>query len=305
MSVLLIIPNRNLDKLVHKFNEMLPDTVIEVWPDVSDPESVEYIVAWQLPENSLAPFINCKAIASFGAGVDSILNYKNLPDVPVTRIIDTALAHDMSRYVLSHILAYQHHIAVYGKQQLEHIWRPKRALKNNVVTVLGAGQLGLVTAKLMLLNGFEVNLWSNSKKSVDGINSFTHTQLLSSINNADFVVNLLPLTPDTKGVLNHNFFTAMKKGTVFINVARGDIVDDDSLLQALATQRVAHAILDVFAVEPLPLDHHFWQHENITITPHCSALSDINTVTAQLVDNYLRLKNELPLLNTVDRYRGY
>ena len=305
MSILLVIPNRKLDKLIEKFHSILPDVKIQVWPEVSDALAVEYIVAWQPPKGSLAPFVNCKAIASFGAGVDSLLQYDGLPNVPITRIVDDNLASDMSRYVLTHILAYQHRVELYVKQQQEKLWKPKRARMGNKVTVLGAGQLGTASANLLRLNGFDVSVWSRTAKSLEGITSYAQDDLARAVSDADYIVCLLPSTKHTHNMIDHSFLSKTKKGVVIINVARGDIIDEQSLLANLDSGQVAHAILDVFSIEPLPQTHAFWQHSAITITPHCSALSNVDTVTRQLCDNYLRLKAGQALVNTVDCDLGY
>lgn len=305
MSILLVIPNRNLEKLIAKFQNLLPNTTIEVWPNVKEPQEVEYIVAWQPPKGSLAPYTNCKAIASFGAGVDSILQYDGLPDVPITRIVDENLAKDMSRYVLTHILAFQHRVETYFKQQIKREWKPKRARAGNKVTILGAGQLGSACANLLHLNGFDVSVWSRTKKSLANVNCYGSDQLTDAIQNADYIVCLLPATKETTHFINHDFLAKAKEGVVLINVARGNIVEEQSLLKALSINHVAHAILDVFSVEPLPKSHAFWQHACVTITPHCSALSNVDTVTQQLCENYLRLMQNQPLLNVVNKDLGY
>lgn len=305
MSILLVIPNRNLDKLVAKFQLLLPNTPIEVWPNVKEPLAVEYIIAWQPPKGSFAPFTNCKVIASFGAGVDSILDYQDLPKIPVTRIVDNTLAKDMSWYVLTHILAYQHRLVSYFKQQDALQWKPKRARAGNKVTILGAGQLGLACAKLLKLNEFDVSVWSRTQKSLDGINSYSINELVDAVNDADYIVCLLPATTDTTHIINQSLLNQTKKGVVLINVSRGSMVDEKSLLASLETGQVGHAVLDVFNIEPLPAEHPFWQHEQITITPHCSALSNVDTVTEQLSENYLRMLAGKPLLNVVNRELGY
>ncbi|WP_372766897.1 2-hydroxyacid dehydrogenase [Pseudoalteromonas sp.] len=305
MSILLVIPNRNLEKLIAKLQNLLPNTAIEVWPNVKEPQGVEYIVAWQPPKGSLAPYTNCKAIASFGAGVDSILQYDGLPDVPITRIVDENLAKDMSRYVLTHILAYQHHLGTYFTQQKQSEWKPRRALSGNKVTILGAGQLGSACANLLHINGFDVSVWSRTKKSLSNIQCYGSDQLTDAIQDADYIVCLLPATKETTHFINHDFLAKAKEGVVLINVARGNIVEELSLLKALSMNHVAHAILDVFSVEPLPKTHAYWQHACVTITPHCSALSNVDTVTQQLCDNYLRLMQNQPLLNVVNKDLGY
>ena len=211
----------------------------------------------------------------------------------------------VSRYVLTHILAYQHRLSQYRHQQQQQSWKPKRALSANNVTILGAGQLGVAVAELLQINGFSVSLWSRQKKNIADIHCFDKTELKPAIGDADFIVNLLPLTSDTKGFLNNEFFSLVKEGCVLLNVARGDILDEASLIKTLASGQLAHAILDVFSIEPLPKEHSFWQHPNITITPHCSALSNTATVSQQLADIFTRMQQGLPLLNVIDKDSGY
>ena len=306
MSILFLIPDRNIDKLITQIRTLVsPSTEIEVWPDVKNPEKVEYVIAWNPPKGSLADLPNLKAIASFGAGVDSIVSYQGLPEVPITRIVDKHLADDMARYVLTHILAYQHHLTLYSAQQKECYWKPKRALTNSNVLILGAGQLGMSVATSLEKNGFCCAVWSKNKKAHTSIASYSEHELEKALQGVDFIVNLLPATTETVGMINRHFFQLVKQGAVFINVARGNIVNETDLIAALDDQQLAHAILDVFTIEPLPKDHALWQHSKITITPHCAALSNIETVSEQLVDNYKRMQEGLTLHNVVDTERQY
>lgn len=305
MSLLIVIPNRNTQALQEKLSEALPNEVIEVWPDIKKPEQVEFVLAWLPPEEVWQHLPNVKGISSFGAGVDGLLS-PALPDVPIARIVDPNLAFDMGQYVLGHILAWKLRIMQYRQQQNVHQWYPKRAHRIMRVGILGFGQLGQEAARQLRLNGFSVSAWSRSAKQADDIDIYSgEAGLYQMAAKSDFVVCLLPLTEQTIGILNHRLFVAMPDHGVLINVGRGKHLIEPDLLEALQTEQIAHAILDVFQTEPLELEHPFWQQRNLTITPHVSALTDIKTVVNQIAENYLRVKNSEPMLNCIDAKKGY
>lgn len=305
MSLLIVIPNRNTQALQEKLSEALPNEVIEVWPDIKEPEQVEFVLAWLPPEGVWQSLPNVKGISSFGAGVDGLLS-ATLPDVPIARIVDPNLAFDMGQYILGHILAWKLRLLQYRQQQNERRWYPKRAHRAINVGILGYGQLGQEAARQLTLNGLAVSAWSRNEKQAEGINFYYgETGLYQMAEQCDFLVCLLPLTDQTTGILNQRLFSAMPNHSVLINVGRGKHLVEADLLEALHTQQIAHAILDVFHTEPLPEEHPFWQQNNLTITPHVSALTDINTVVKQIAHNYMQVKNSEPMCHCIDAKKGY
>ncbi|MCH8538307.1 MAG: glyoxylate/hydroxypyruvate reductase A [Alkalimonas sp.] len=306
MSIALVIPDRDVSRLVAELNQRLPDVVIEQWPDIAQPEQVEFAVVWKQPAGSLADFRKLKAIQSYGAGVDSVLTDTALPDVALSRIVDPGLADDMVRYLKTMVSVYQLRLDRFIHDQPLQQWRPKRPRPLESIAVLGMGALGQTAANHFIKAGFQVSGWSRSAKQLTGVRCYAGVgQFEDAVKSADVVICLLPLTKETDSFLNEQRFNCFKPGAVFINVARGAIVDDRALLAALDMGQLQAACLDVFRQEPLPAGHPFWHHPQITVTPHISAVTNIQTAAAQIVENYQRCQQGQPLLHQVDMQRGY
>ncbi|WP_462173923.1 2-hydroxyacid dehydrogenase [Pseudoalteromonas xiamenensis] len=306
MSLLVCVPNRDNSKLIDKLQQLLPDTDIQIWPDITSFEKIEVVLAWNAPSSLWSQLPNLKLVQSYGAGVDSI-DFDSLPEgVQVARIVDTSLATDMAEYVLTHVLAHKLRLTQYIRQQKEQIWKPNRAFPHNKVGILGFGQLGQAAADRLLQNGFEVSAWSASEKQHNKVQC-VHGQegLWSLVEAADYVVCLLPLTEETTGILNRDFFSKMPEHAVLINVARGKHLVEQDLVDALDAGELRAATLDVFTVEPLVAAHPFWSHEKITITPHAAALTCLNTAIHQIAENVLNVASNKEIQHLVDKRKGY
>lgn len=280
---------------------------VRIWPDIGDKNDIDCVILWKHPQGVLNDFPNLKLIASYGAGVENILSDPALPpDVPITRFVDDTLANQMAEFVLAAILNHRLHITHYREMQAAAVWRPGSFLKGKNITILGLGELGTCTANLLVQNGYDVSGWSRSAKNIKSVTSYYgDDQLTKSIKRADYIVCLLPLTPATTHILNKGLFNAAKKGAYLINVGRGDHLNENDLLDALYSEQISGALLDVFATEPLPNDHSFWQHPKIHITPHISSPTDKAQVAAQILENYKRMKQGRELLHQVDPKRAY
>lgn len=306
MALLINIPSRPTEKIVAKLAEQIPEQELCLWPDVSKAEQIELALVWQHQHGSLSQLPNLKAIASFGAGVDAILADPQLPDVPVTRIIDPHLADDMANYVLTMIQHHKLRLDQFERQQSQANWRPKRARTGNKVGILGFGQLGQRVGQLLLQLGFDVAAWARTAKQVDGICCTAGQQTFEQlVANSDYLVCLLPLTAATESILDKKVFALMPQDAALINVARGAHLVEADLLQALDQGQLGYAYLDVFKQEPLPPSHEFWHHDNIKVTPHISAVTSLDTAISQIVMNYQRIKQGLPLRNCIDKKQGY
>jgi glyoxylate/hydroxypyruvate reductase A len=317
MSILINIPGRPLDKLITRLKQDIPEHEIEVWPNVNNPDAVEFALVWKHQHGSLNAYKNLKAISSFGAGVDSIISDPELPNVPIARIVDPDLAINMAQYVLTMIQHHKLRLHQFNQQQQEQIWQPKSARKGNKVGILGLGQLGSKTAQVILDFGFEVSGWSRSLKELDKVNCYAGDNGFNTVvSESDYLVCLLPLTDKTENILNAAVFSKMKSTAVLINVARGEHVVDEDLIAALAPTKVqAHhlqtqqqidfAYLDVFRQEPLAEQHPFWQSDKIQITPHVSAVTNVETAVSQIVDNYSLQKKGQELKNLIDKSSEY
>jgi len=286
-----------------------PELDIQVYPDIRAPENVEFALCWKHPAGSLAQFPNLKAVSSLGAGVDHLFNDPEFPvAMPVCRVVDPDLTQGMFEYVLTGVLYFQKHFQQFASQQQSRRWQRiiSPYCRDYRVAVLGLGVLGGYCAQHLAGLGYGVSGWSQSQKELAGVECYAGVENLgAAVADADVVVCLLPLTEQTRGILATPLFAKMQPGACLINVARGQHLNEVDLLQALDSGQLGGALLDVFEIEPLPENHLFWHHPQITITPHCSSVTNPKSAAAQLVDNYRRLRSGRPLLNQVDWQRGY
>ena len=306
MSLTLIIPDRKLDDLQQRLQRALPQCEINIWPNIAQPEEVEFAVVWKQPHGSLATLPNLQAIQCFGAGVDAILSDPTLPDLPIARIVDPNLTQTMVNYLNDIVGYYRLRLDLFTQQQQQAQWRPKSPRRISRICVLGLGELGGAVARHFAVQGYSVSGWSRTARQLADVQCYSGAEgLLLASQDADIVICLLPLTPATESLLDSAFFRQLKQGSIFVNVARGAIVEDDALLAALDSGKVQAACLDVFRQEPLPDAHPYWRHPSVLITPHVSAVTNVDTVVEQIAQNYLLSQQGLPMLNLVDKQRGY
>lgn len=307
MSIALLITDRNLSTLYHGLKKQLPDVEIQCWPNINKPEKVRFVVAWQHPENCWQQFPNLKVIISLGAGCDGLLNDPYLPsNIMVTRIVDSGLAEQMAEYVLGAILLIKRRFNDYLTQQKNQQWQPLAPIAGKKVAVLGIGEIGDKVATTLVSFGYQVVGWSRTEKTPRSYQTFYgKAQLANAVANADFVVSTLPLTAETQYLLNAAFFKLLSNNAWLINVGRGKVINEHDLVTALTNNQFQGAILDVMVSEPLAKKHSFWQHPNIVITPHISAITDQKTIIKQIADNYLSMKIGRAFKNIVDFVKGY
>ncbi|MEE8332811.1 MAG: glyoxylate/hydroxypyruvate reductase A [Alphaproteobacteria bacterium] len=287
----------------------LPDLDIDVWPDCSDPLAVEAALIWGPHASQMDKFPNLKAILSIGAGVDHILRAPGRPDgVPVVRLVDPGLRQGMIDYVTCHVARHHRDMPAYAEQQHKALWIERRQTlaHERRVGIMGLGSLGKACAEALVGLGFDVIGWSRSRKTIDGVGCFYGEDALHSfLAKTEILVCLLPLTPDTTDIMNHTTLSALPPGATLINVGRGEQLVEADLLALLETGQIAGATLDVFRTEPLPRDHAFWSHPNITVTPHIAAVTLARTAAPVIADTLRRLAKGRKLLNVVDPGRGY
>jgi glyoxylate/hydroxypyruvate reductase A len=294
-----------------ELNARLPDLDFRVWPDaVGDPLDIEYALAWRPKPGALRAFPNLKAIFSLGAGVDHLFRDPDLPaGVPVVRLVDKALTRNMTQYVLHWVL--HHHRAFQQYAELQHRgeWRtlpvpdpPERRR----VGVMGLGVLGKAVARALLGLGFTVAGWSRTPKHVAGVESFAgDAGLAPFLGRLDVLVCLLPLTPETGGIIDKRTLSALPAGAYLINVARGGHLVDEDLVEALDSGHVAGATLDVFREEPLPEAHPFWAHPRVAVTPHIASQTDPRSAADEVAANIRRIRAGERPINIADPTRGY
>jgi len=307
MSIALLVTDRDLSTLSQGLAAQLPDVDIQCWPYIDQPEKVEFVVAWRQPENCWQQFINLKAISSLGAGCDGLLSDPHLPkNIPITRIVDEGLAEQMAEYVLAAILQIKCRFNEFFKHQQHCKWLPIERFKGKKVTVLGIGAIGDKVVRCLQENNFHVSGWAKNMKQGKCYPIFYgNNQLADAVKDADYIVSTLPFTHETNNLLDKKLFQIIPKHTWLINVGRGQVVNEQDLLSALNKQQLAGAVLDVFQQEPLPVEHPFWQHDKVIITPHISAITDQKAILAQIVTNYKNLQAGKPLINLVNIKNGY
>lgn len=297
-----------IQKWLPNLQKHLPNETIFVYPHF-DANEIDVALVANPPQSVLATLPNLKLIQSLWAGVDALMRDATLPkQIPLARLVDPELTRAMIESVLTHVLTLHRQLPVYQQQQQEKVWRQleQPGAYQRIIAVLGLGQLGSVCAKHLKQIGFNVVGWSSREKVLENAQTFHgETGFQTVLAQADIVVNLLPLTPTTQGILNAKTFGMMKRGSSLVNVARGAHIVDEDLLKALDSGQLNYAILDVFTQEPLPKEHLFWSHPKITVLPHVAAITNPVTASKVVAQNVLRLRARQPLENLVDVARGY
>ena len=288
---------------------LMPGWEVFSLEDATDPDSVDFAVVWRPRTGDLARFANLRAIVSIGAGIDHVLADTALPGgVPIIRTVGADLTQRMREYVALHVLRHHRDMPRQLRAQNERDWHaivvpvaPKRC-----VGVMGLGNLGAAAATTLAGLGFAVRGWSKSPKAIDEVQCFAGQEALDTfLDGCEILVNLLPLTGQTRGILNAALFGRLPKGACVINCARGQHLVDDDLLAALDSGQIKQATLDVFHVEPLPRDHAFWGHPSITVTPHVASQIDAETGGQIIAANLKTFAGTGTCEDVADAGRGY
>ena len=276
-------------------------------------DTVEVAVVANPPPGSLRGLPKLRLIQSLWAGVDRLLLDPTLPPgVPIARMVDPAMNAAMAETALWATLSLHRDTFAYAQSQRQGLWlpRPQRRADSVKVLVLGLGQMGLGAARRIAQQGYQVSGWSlrprEPSADIAGIDCHSGESALGELQAvSDIVINLLPLTPATQGLLDARFFAALPRGASIVNLARGAHVVDADLLAALDRSHLAHAVLDVFHAEPLPAGHPFWSHPRVTLLPHVAAQTDPQSAAQVVAANVTALVEGRPLAHLVDRLRAY
>ncbi|MGP0947485.1 glyoxylate/hydroxypyruvate reductase GhrA [Serratia sp. CY74008] len=313
MNIIYYHPLFNAQEWLTGIKQRLPQAEIREWQR-GDERPADYALVWRPPHEMLANRRDLKAVFALGAGVDAILDQERkhpgtLPaGVPLLRLEDTGMAQQMQEYALSYVLRYFRRFDEYQALQHRQEWQPldPHSLDDFTIGILGAGVLGQSVARKLTEFGFSVRCWSRSAKQIDGVQSFAgEAQRGAFLDGVKLLINLLPNTPETVGILNRELFAQLRPGAYLINIARGAHLVEADLLAALEQGQLAAATLDVFAREPLPQDHPFWRHPRVTITPHIAAITLPQQAMDQIAANIRALEAGHAPAGVVDRQRGY
>lgn len=290
------------------FARNAPDIDFHIWPETGPLEEVRYLAAWMPPNDISKTFPNLELLFSVGAGIDQF-DLSALPkNLPVIRMTEPGLAKSMAEYVTMAVLSLHRDLPVYIRQQQKKIWREIRVIPaaRRRVGVMGLGMLGKAVLEQLRPFGFPLAAWNRSGGHIDGVDTFAGPGTLSAfLARTDILVCLLPLTSETRGILSRDLFAQLPRGAALVNVGRGAHLAEEDLLQALEDGQLRAAMLDVCETEPLPLEHPFWSHPQIMLTPHIASMTQPETAVDVVLDNIRRHAAGEPLIGLVDRTRGY
>ncbi len=306
--------NWSPERWKRRFDDVCSDRRVLLLPDVEfDPAEIHYAAVWKPAPGELAGFPNLRVIFNLGAGVDALMADSSLPKVPLVRVAVADLTDRMAEYVALHVLMHHRQEPYLRACQRERRWQPKFQWPARAISVgiMGLGTLGSNAAEVLARIGFRVSGWSRSPKQVDGIECFHGKgQLDAFLNRTDILVCLLPLTPDTRHVLNRALFAKLNRNNplgapVLINAGRGGLQNEADILACLDDGTLGAVSLDVFADEPLPADSPFWEHPKIVLTPHNAADTDPDEISKYVARQIERFEAGAQLENAVDPARGY
>jgi len=279
----------------------------------ADLAEIHYILAWKPLQETLDRLPSLRVIFSLGAGVDHIFALTRLPDVPIVRIVDPDLTARMTEYVVWQVLHHQRLGPAYSAHQRERVWRDidPPAAHQVSVGIMGLGVMGGSAARILVRLGFKVRSWTRSPKRMAGVESFHGAERFDAfLAGTDILVALLPLTPDTRGLIDLPLLRKLRRdgplgGPILINAGRGGSHVEADIVAALRDGTLAGASLDVFQTEPLPADSPLWDLGNVVITPHVAAVSDPVALAGQIAGQIEAFERGEKLKNRVDPRRGY
>ena len=287
-----------------------PSLEIRLFPDAGDPTEIEAAVVWTAHDMmELRRYPNLKLIVSMGAGVDHLLRAPGPPPgIPVARLKDVLLTSAMAEWVLLNVLRFHRQDPEYRALQQRKEWLELSAPSTTErrIGILGIGELGSASARVLTALGFPVMGWSRSARTLPGVQTFHGADgLMAMAAQTDILICLLPLTPETRGVLNAKLLSALPRGAYVINGARGGHMVAEDMLAALDSGHLAGAALDVFEPEPLPAESRFWSHPKVFLTPHAASITIPSSVAPQVVENIHNMRASRQLINLVDFSLGY
>ena len=279
---------------------------VEAWQP--DSPNADYAIVWQPSQAFFDSQPRLRAVFVAGAGIDSVLSLKLPDNLPILRLEDAGMAAQMAEYVVHAVLRYFREFDAYAVQATRRHWqeRASRSRRNYPVGIMGFGVLAERVARALISLDFDVHAWTRSNRGASNVHLFSGAESLAAFLNASrILVCMLPLTPDTQGIICRKTLDQLQPESYFINVARGAHVVESELLDALNEGRLAGATLDVSRNEPVPPEHPFWQHPRITLTPHIAGATLCAEAVEQILMKIDALERGIPVGGIVDRERGY
>ena len=307
MALLIATPDRDATELAQHIRDRDASIDLRIWPDLGDESDIRFVLAWKPPEGLFRQLPNLKAVSSLGAGVDALIGNPEIPDeVAIGRLAGPRLAANMAAYLVAVVVAHWKRLPGFIEDRRYRRWNPWVPERPPVIGLLGTGEMGRRAAAAFRELEFPIHGFSRSGRGPDSVRMYSGTRGLQEIaNTSDVLINLLPLTRETRNILDAALFSQMREGSSLINVGRGEHLVEDDLLEALARDRPGCAVLDVFCNEPLPNNHPFWTHPKIFMTPHCASITLTAEAAELAVESYHRVLAGKPPLGSVDRENGY
>jgi glyoxylate/hydroxypyruvate reductase A len=286
-----------------------PGETLLLASECTDKSTVDIALAANPPWGTLATYPNLRFVQSLWAGVDRLLADPKLPtDIIIARLVDPAMAQAMLEGTVTAVLYVHRQFPAYLRQQSARTWQqlPQPLAASRPIGILGLGQMGEPVARALEALGFPVHAWGQRPRAATVCQySWGEAGLQTVLASAEILINLLPLTPDTRGILNSRLFAGLPHGAALINYGRGAHLQDDDLLAALDSGQLSQAVLDVFHQEPLPSEHPFWTHPRITVLPHVAASTDPKSAAPIAMQNVIAFREGRELRGLVSRERGY
>jgi glyoxylate/hydroxypyruvate reductase len=294
-----------------RYREALPEVSVVRRGDGFDSAQVDYAFVWKPKPDAFDGLTGLKAVLSLGAGVDALLKHPALPDRPIVRFVDADLTQRMTDYVVAHVTMHQRLFTRFKRDQIARRWTqlyPPASSQTNV-GIMGLGELGTDAAEKLKALGFTILGYSRTPKTIEGVATYSGDGLDTFLAATDILVCLLPLTPETTGILNYSLFQKLRRtldgGPVIVNAARGGHQVETDIVKALGDGTLGAASLDVFQVEPLSPESPLWTLDNAYLTPHIAAISNIEAGVRYFSAIIRGHEAGKPLPNVVDRTRGY
>ena len=287
---------------------MAPDLPFHIWPETGDPLAVRYLAVWEPPADMLTRFPHAELVISVGAGVDQFDMARFPQSLPLVRMQDPGIVDGMVEYVTLAVLGLHRHLPDYIDNQRKRIWHEIRLVpaSRRRIGILGSGQLGEAVCHKLTGFGFPVSAWSRTPRQIAGVEHHSGPEGLDAmLAKTDTLICLLPLTVQTRGLINAALLAKLPRGASIVNAGRGGHLVHADLLAALDSGHIASAFLDVTSPEPLPQNDLLWHHPRVVITPHVASMTNPETAVAFVLETIENHRKGLPLRGLVDRTRGY
>ena len=309
MKILFVAGDPKPERWTVPIKELLPEAEVYVWDPEGPAVDADYAIVWQPPEALFERETHLKAVFNLGAGIDGLLKVANLPEaLTVVRLEDAGMSVQMAEYVLHQLLEASRGMETYREQQRQSLWKIHRPIKRSEwpVGVMGLGHIGKRVARTLANLDYQVSGWARGEHSLEGVSTYAGPGQMGDFLQATRVlVNTLPLTDETRDIINYELLSQLQPGAVLINVGRGEHLVEEDLLRALDEGKLLRASLDVFRKEPLPEGHPFWQRKEITITPHISARTLRDATLEQITGKIRDHVAGRAISGIVDTDRGY